>query len=201
MVVSQDTLGSFIPNKKPKMVVMGTMVAICARTLDGVKPENPPFYYHNPRNHFWRVMQNLLEPKKEVKGLSVEEKIDFLNRNGVAITNLVQEIIVPNSEANDPSDTILFKAQKNRRIQFKKIPKEVKKILEETPVFFTCRRKTGIEKLLIGYKETNKLKLSLDDVYYLPTPTRCNPKARAEMWRDEIKEHFKVRKIKNSLKV
>ena len=52
MVISQDTLGSFIPNQKPKMVIMGTMVAICARTLNGEKPEtNPLIFSPSPDYH------------------------------------------------------------------------------------------------------------------------------------------------------
>ena len=121
MVISQDNTPSFVPNKKPRFVILGTMVAICARSLNGQEPKEQTFYYHNNRNHFWRVMQHLLEPKQEVRRLTVPEKKAFLNRHRIMIQNLVHEIEVPNSEAHDPSDTILFKAFKKSRLSFKNI--------------------------------------------------------------------------------
>ena len=191
MVVSQDNTPSFIPDRKPRFVILGTMVAICARTLDGREPSEPTFYYHNNRNHFWRVMQHLLEPGEEIKKMTVEEKKSFLNRHRVMIQNLVQEIIVPNSEAKDPSDTVLFKAYKRNRIKFKKISAQNKKLMEKTPLLFTCRHKKGISQLVDGFFQTNGIaEEAKKNIWYLPTPTRCNPKDRSEIWREEISQFW-----------
>ncbi len=168
------------------MVILGTMVAICARSIDGEAPTDPVFYYHNNRNHFWKVLQYFFAPDLTPKTLTVPEKKSFLNQHGVAIANLVQEIEVPNREAADPSDTVLFAAQRKNRLQFKTASPKLKAILKNTPLFFTCRHKKGIQDLVTGYLEHNQLPQSLThEICYLPTPTRCNPHARAAVWRDE----------------
>lgn len=197
MVISQDNTQNFIPNKKPRLVILGTMVAICARTLDGREPDEETFYYHNNRNHFWRVMQHLLAPEKDViKNMTIDQKKRFLNKHGVAIHNLVSEIIVPNVEAHDPSDTILFKAHRNKRLKFKEVSPEVKKVLETTPKFFTCRYKKGIQDLVTGFLSFNNMDVQYrDKIWYLPTPTRCNPQARSEIWREEMNAFNKRLKL------
>ncbi|MCT4642716.1 MAG: hypothetical protein N4A33_10525 [Bacteriovoracaceae bacterium] len=188
MITHEDNLKFFIPKKKVKFVILGTMVAINARIIDGKAPKEDVFYYNNNRNHFWRVLQHLLDPKKEVKKrLTIKEKKDFLEKHGIAICNLVQKVIVPNKYKLDPSDTVLFEAFNKNRIEFKKIPPRVKKILKASPLFFTCRRKKGIDNLLGGFLETNSLNQAIkDQVWYLATPTRCNPEARAKLWEKEM---------------
>ncbi|NQZ18685.1 MAG: hypothetical protein HRT44_05435, partial [Bdellovibrionales bacterium] len=107
--------------------------------------------------------QNLLQPNKEViSKMTIVQKKKFLEKHRVMITNLVDEIVVPNSEANDPSDTILFKAQKLKRIKFKKLSPQVKELIETTPKFFTSRYKKGIKDLMTGYLETNNLDINIE---------------------------------------
>lgn len=189
MVISQDNVPSFIPKSKPRMVILGTMVAICARDFEGHRPQKV-FYYHNNRNHFWKVLQHLFEPKRDPIKMTVLEKKQFLEKWGIAICNLVHEIEVSNQDKNDPSDTILFKAHKRKKLKFKTANKKLKTILETTPLYFTCRSKTGISKLVEGYFQHNKLNDELaETIWYLPTPTRCNPKARSLLWKDEMQAH------------
>jgi hypothetical protein len=194
MVTHEDNLKFFLPKTEVKFVILGTMVAINARTIDGFGPEDDVFYYNNNRNHFWRVLQYLLEPKKEAKkNLTIKEKKEFLEKHGIAICNLVQKIEVPNKFKHDPSDTVLFDAFKKRKIEFKSIPMRLKKVLLEKPLFFTCRRKKGIENLLDGFLQKNSLDSQLKDrVWYWPTPTRCNPQARALLWKEEM-ENFQTK--------
>ncbi len=189
MVIAQDKTHSFIPDQPPRLIILGTMVAICARTLNGQAPEGATFYYHNNRNHFWRVMQHLFDPKDDVKKMSIADKKRFLNKHRIMIQNLVYEVSVPNSESNDPSDTILFKAYNKNRIKFKKLDPKAKKIIETTPKFFNCRYKKGISNLVDGFFEENKISSHIkDEICYLPTPTRCNPKARSLLWKNEMLE-------------
>ncbi len=189
MVIHEDNLKYFLPKKDIQFVILGTMVAINARAIDGMKPQDEVFYYNNNRNHFWRVLQYLLEPKKEIKKkLTIKEKRAFLERNGIGICNLVQKVEVPNKFKLDPSDTVLFDAYKKGRIEFKKIPPRVKSVLEQVPLYFTCRRKKGIDQLIDGFLERNSLDLMIKErIWYWPTPTRCNPLARANVWRKEMK--------------
>lgn len=193
MVLHKDSLKAFIPKKGVQFVIMGTMVAINARTIDGKKPELPIFYYNNNRNHFWRVLQHLLQPHQEVKKqLSIIEKKQFLEKHGIAIVNLVDQVTVKNSQKEDPSDTVLFEAYKAKRIDYKKVSNRVKKILTTKPIFFTSRSKKGINDLVDGFLEKNKLpEETKKQMWFWPTPTRCNPLARSLMWKKEMKAHLK----------
>jgi hypothetical protein len=195
MVVHEDLLRHFIPKNDIKFMILGTMVAINARVINGIKPKEDVFYYNNNRNHFWRVLQSLLEPNKTViKNLSILEKKNLLNRNGIAICNLVKKVEVPNRYKYDPSDTVLFEAYGNSKIEFKTVSNKMKKVLTNSPLFFTCRRKKGIELLLEGFLLKNKIKLNIrEQIWYWPTPTRCNPQARAKIWKQEMIQFQKNR--------
>ncbi|OFZ28346.1 MAG: hypothetical protein A2622_04385 [Bdellovibrionales bacterium RIFCSPHIGHO2_01_FULL_40_29] len=190
MIISKDEIATFIPERKPRFVILGTMGSICARTINGIKPENA-FFYHSNRNHFWKVLQLVCEPNKIPKTFSVDEKVAFLNKWRIAVANIVQEISIKENECNDPSDGILFKAHRGGLLKFKTVSSEFKSILKTAPIFFTCRRKKGIETLLVGYFGVNKLGTDLSTrVWYLPTPTRCNPQKRSSVWNSEIKDHI-----------
>jgi len=67
MIIHEDPLNSFIPKKEVKFIILGTMVAINARIIDGHIPNEEFFYYNNNRNHFWRVLQYLMNPKIKTK--------------------------------------------------------------------------------------------------------------------------------------
>lgn len=192
MLLSEDNTPSFYPKNKPKLVILGTMVAICARTIDGRPPQEKVFYYHNNRNHFWRVLQKLCSPDVETKTrLTINEKKSLLNQYGIAIINLVQSIKITKKDSLDPSDTILFAAHKKGKLEFKAISQREKKIIESTPLAFTCRSKPGIQRLINGYWEKNQITPGKHkDILFLATPTRCNPENRAQEWRNEIIEHY-----------
>ena len=93
MVLHEDPLKTFIPKRKTVFVILGTMVAINARVIDGEAPAEQTFYYNNNRNHFWRVLQALMVPDKEAKkNLTISEKKSFLEHHGVAICNHQQRV-------------------------------------------------------------------------------------------------------------
>ncbi len=188
MVTHEENLKFFIPKTEVRLVILGTMVAINARIIDGEKPMDEVFYYNNNRNHFWRVLQYLFNPNQDVKKrLTIKEKKEFLESHGIAICNLVHKVEVPNKFKLDPSDTVLFDAYKKNKIQYKKLTPKVKSILKNSPLYFTCRRKKGIELLLDGFLDHNNLSRELkDQIWYWATPTRCNPESRAQMWKKEM---------------
>jgi len=188
MIKHKDEIPVFIPKGNVNFIILGTMGSINARSIDDQKPEGEFFYYNNSRNHFWKVIQLLLNPKKEAeKNWSVKDKKAFLQKHGIAMTNIVDEAIVPNKDALDPSDTILFDAHKKGRVTFKTLSPRFRKLMKTTPLFFTCRRKPGIEKLLLGLLQENNLENDLiNHVWYWPTPTRCNPLARSILWKKEM---------------
>lgn len=201
MVLHEDAMKAFLPKEKINFIIMGTMVAINARSIDGSPIEEEVFYYNNNRNHFWKVMQHLMEANKEPKKFSIKEKKDFLNKHGIAIINLVQSVEVKNSQKLDPSDTVLFESYSKGKIGYKKLSPKVKKALKNSPIFFTCRNKKGIQNLIDGFWDYNKLEDSLqENIWFLPTPTRCNPLARSKMWKSEILLHLKNKGLNNFFK-
>lgn len=193
VVIHKDEIPSFIPKGKPKLIILGTMCAINARTINGIKPKEDFFYYNNNRNHFWKVLQYLFEPKAEPIKMTIKEKKAFLNKHSIAIQNLVYEAKVPNKYIHDPSDTVLFEAFKKNNVKFKSLSKRDRSYFEKIPLFFTCRYKKGIKNLLEGFLRQNDLDLSLvDQTWYWPTPTRCNPYDRSQIWKKEMDDFLKI---------
>ena len=191
MIIQRDEIPSFIP-KNPKAIFLGTMCALNARTINAQHPSEDFFYYNDNRNHFWKILQYIYDPKIEPRKLSINEKKSFLTKHQIGIQNLVYEIQTPNNQKLDPSDTILFECLKKKRIIFKSLlPKEIK-MLSNTPLYFTCRYKKGIHQLLEGFLHHNGLSENImDRTWYLKTPTRCNPFNRSQEWIQEMKEHIK----------
>jgi G:T/U-mismatch repair DNA glycosylase len=188
MVTSRDEIASFIPEKRPKLVILGTMAAISARSVDGCRPETP-FFYANNRNHFWRILQLVFDENRKPQQLSVSEKQSLLNFRQIAMANLVQEIEVEPVEAHNPSDAVLIKAMRKNRLRFKAVSSDFKEILKSTAVFFTCRENKGIQNLVDGYLEFNNLDTVLrEKIIYLPSPTRCNPQSRSLIWKEKMRK-------------
>lgn len=186
MISQKDEIPSFIP-KKPEFIILGTMCAINARTIDGKRPEGDFFYYNDNRNHFWKILQYIMEPTTVPVRMKINEKKYFLKKHKIGIQNLVSEIYIPNNAKLDPSDTVLFECQKKNRISFKKISEENRKIIQNSRTFFTCRHKKGIQLLLEGFLKANKMDLSLiENTHYLKSPTRCNPYERSQEWISEM---------------
>jgi len=201
MITHEDPLKSFIPKREVQFVILGTMVAINGRIIDGEKPQEPFFYYNNNRNHFWRILQYLTNPKLKAgnhsKRLTISEKKKLLEENGIAIINLVHRVIVPNKDKNDPSDSILFHAFKRNRLELKKVSPKVRSILQNKPLFFTCRKKKGIDQLIDSFIKENKLSNIKENTWYWATPTRCNPYKRSLEWKEEM-DNFTLERARNS---
>lgn len=193
MIKSKDEIATFIPDDEPRFIILGTMGAINTRTINGVKPQDV-FFYNNSRNHFWRVLQLVFEPLEIAKLSSVSEKKAFLNKYKIAMTNIVQEIEILEKDINNPSDDILFKAHRSGKLKFKSEPLIFRELMQSKPIFFTCREKKNIQLLVNGYCEENELKdFSNERVWFLPTPTRCNPESRSLIWRNEMAMHMKAK--------
>lgn len=186
LISVQDNILEFIPKRTTNMVILGTMASINARQVGNKKPESA-FYYHSPHNRFWQVIWYAMGEKNKFNLNTIQKKKKFLEKHGVAMTNIVHEIRVSKKFASNPSDIILFEAQKNKRLKFKSVSKRFKKILNSKPVLFTCKNKKGIQNLIQKFQELN----GLDDdffkkVQYLASPTRCNPKQKSRSWKKTI---------------
>ncbi|MBI2522303.1 MAG: hypothetical protein HYV97_17925 [Bdellovibrio sp.] len=83
MATIKDTIVEFIPDKKVHIVILGTMASRIARITENQIPKSP-FYYHNPHNHFWKVIA-LAVSRQEPIPKSHEEKKAFLTKYGIAM--------------------------------------------------------------------------------------------------------------------
>jgi G:T/U-mismatch repair DNA glycosylase len=129
MIIQKDEIPSYIPDN-PRLIILGTMCAINARTINGKRPVEDFFYYNDNRNHFWKILQYIFNPSGDPKRLSINEKKNFLKKHRVGIQNLVAEIQIPNNEKLDPSDTVLFECWRKKKIKYKTLSPMHKKNYE-----------------------------------------------------------------------
>ncbi|UMZ72970.1 DNA-deoxyinosine glycosylase [Natranaerofaba carboxydovora] len=91
---------SFAPiiDDKSKVLILGTM--------PGGKSLEERQYYANPRNQFWKIIDNLFD---ETLPTDYEEKIEFLKNNGIALWDVLKACYregsldsnIKNEEVND----------------------------------------------------------------------------------------------------
>lgn len=190
MIVSKDQIPSFIPTKNPKLIILGTMASVAAREVGDNKSHFDSFYYHNKNNHFWRILQLVFEPKSPPQKFeNSREKKEFLNKWQIAMANIISEIHISDTYAQDPSDKVIFESFQKGQVNFKKVSPKFKSILKTTPIFFTCSQNKYIDQLLRAYFKANKLNIDVDkSVKFLMTPTRCNPMERSFGWKLRMAE-------------
>lgn len=178
-----DEIPTFIPkNSETRYVILGTMASACARNIKGVT-EKGPFFYQSTRNNFWRILAYIFE--EDYSSLKeVQERRDFLERHGIAVTNLVGLVKLKEEDIDNPDDLLLFDAHedvKQKRIEFKKLNDDFKDLLMLKPVFFTCLEKPRLRELINSYFEYNNI--SQPQIQFLPSPTRCSSEERGERWK------------------
>lgn len=194
MIISRDEIKTFIPKKNPKLVILGTMASINARTINGHCKSEEPFYYNNNQNRFWKIMQVIFD-KNPKPGFfeNVAQKKIFLEKHQIALANIVYEIEISNGSEKNASDEIIFEANNNKQLKVKKIEDDFKTVLQSTPVFFTCLNKPKLNSLLNKYYKENNLNTSLiDKICYLHSPTRVKYELRSEQWREQISLEVKL---------
>ncbi len=186
MIKSRDMIPEYIP-QNPKLIILGTMCSVNAREIDGAVKKAPPFFYHDNRNRFWKILQYLFEEIDNPPFLSVAEKKAYLEKWGVAIGNVVDTMELKMSDSQDASDEIIYSAFKKNRVQTKKVRPAFRKLLQTRPLFFTCKRKPKLDLLLLDYLKKNKVAPSrLEEILFLHTPTRKAHATLAEIWRDDL---------------
>lgn len=185
-MILEDPLKNFIPRARPQIIMLGTMVTSSARSINGRDP-GEVFYYHNNVNHFWRILNFVFEGDIPFELKSIQKKKAFLEKHRIAIFNLVKQVETSRAEMKDSSDDLLFRCHKASRVQFKSLSAREQKIFKTTPLYFTCRYKSGIKRLILGYLKANSIEEDLiHEISFLPSPTRCNPWDRSRVWREEI---------------
>lgn len=184
MTKHEDEIEEFIPKRETEFVILGTMGSMNARTVNDQKPDEA-FYYNDSRNQFWNVLQLVFRPDHTPEKLSIDQKKSFLEEHGIAMCNIVKVAYVDDEFAKSPSDQALFQAYDSNNLTFKKVSNEFREILGTKKIYFTCNYKKHIGKLLSGFFDLNGIEIvPKDGVCFLPSPTRCNAKARSLRWVD-----------------
>lgn len=181
-IVVKDEIDTFIPrSNKVNYIILGTMASCCARTIGEVIPQEA-FYYHNSKNHCWKMLSNIFYGEvRDMKKLI--DRQNLLEEFGIAMANIVKSAEVPESESLNPADSVLFDAHALKKLETKKISDEFKHLLQTRPIFFTCKSKPALTSLLEEYFSANKLDQNLiQKIHYLPSPTRCSPVDRSSDW-------------------
>lgn len=79
-----------VRDKNSRILILGSFPSVLSRQHD--------FYYANPQNRFWKVLERLLE---DDAGLTKEERTAFCYRHGIALYDVIESCdIVGSSDSS-----------------------------------------------------------------------------------------------------
>ena len=147
-----------IYDKNSKILILGTMPSVKSRSVG--------FYYGNPKNRFWKVLEEIFEEK-------VKDKKEFLLKRGIALWD-----VLASCEIEGSSDASIKKA----------VPNDLEKIIHNShiEIIFTTG-KTAYKYYMQFFKE----KIDLP-VYCLPSPSPANCRIKKE----ELRKSYEIIKEK-----
>jgi G:T/U-mismatch repair DNA glycosylase len=176
MLIKHKFLDKY-PIEGKKILIIGTFNpdTIC----------NPAkFFYGRSKNYFWTLLPKTLKQESLQKS-SPEERIAFLQRNQIELTDLVYSAILTEDEIGDYSDATLDKNIKDWNTD------NIKKALEkgETKcVFFTRKTFSGVPNIkkrimeIEDFCKKRQIKFCL-----LPTPARFTNRTKMTEWEENFK--------------
>lgn len=146
-----------IYDKDSKILILGSFPSIVSRK------EN--FYYANPTNRFWRILEILFNTKLD----SIETKKEFLYKNHIALYDSILSCEIKSS-----SDSSISKV----------VPPDLKEIVDNSKIkMIFCNGKTSYNY----YMKYNYPKVLIQPIV-LPSSSAAN--ARLKL--DDLVEHYKV---------
>jgi G:T/U-mismatch repair DNA glycosylase len=166
-----------------KYLMVGKKIVIIGTFNPDVKENKAEFFYGRSKNYFWNLLPKVFgyEPLKEK---SVEEKIKFLNDNGIELTDLIYEADIDENKTDNYSDENLKNVVKWNT---ENIINTLKKGHTEE-VYFT--RKT-FNKIGNIKKEIEKIKKFCEEngikFRFLPTPARFESNEKLKEWKEKFK--------------
>ena len=144
-------------DKDSKILILGSFPSIISRK------EN--FYYANPTNRFWRILEILFNTKLD----SVATKKEFLSKNHIALYDSILSCEIKSS-----SDSSIRKV----------VPTNLKEIIDNSNIkMIFCNGKTSYNY----YMKYNYPKVLIQPIV-LPSSSAAN--ARLKL--DDLVEHYKV---------
>ena len=138
-----------------KILILGSMPSIKSRELN--------FYYANPTNRFWKIFEILFNTKLT----TIEEKINFLHKNHIALFDVFKSVeIKKSSDSSIKNYTLndLSPITSNNKIN---------------AIFITGK------KAYETFIKNNSLDIK---VFYLPSPSSANAKLNL----NDLVNHYKI---------
>lgn len=82
-------------DKNSKILILGS--------FPSVKSREGCFFYHHPQNRFWKTLAGVLE---QPVPSSIEDKRDFLLRNGIAVWDVIASCTITGSSDSSIRDVV-----------------------------------------------------------------------------------------------
>ncbi len=148
-------------DENSKILILGSLPSVISREKN--------FYYANPTNRFWMILENIFN----VKLNTPEEKEKFLLKNNIALWDVIKSCDIKGS-----SDSFIKDVKVNN----------IKEIIKNSKIkYIFCTGKTS-------YNLFNKyIKVNIP-VSYLPSPSSANAKMKLN---DLINEYKVIKKYLN----
>lgn len=158
--MSNELISGFKPiyDSNSEILILGSFPSVASRKSN--------FYYGNPRNKFWETIAKIYN---ENLPKTIEEKIEFLYKNKIALWDIVESCDIVGS-----ADTNI----KNFKVV------NLSKILAFSKIFaIICNGKKSYEILIKNYNLPIK-------VYYLPSTSPANVSFSEEKWVEGFKKIY-----------
>ncbi|RDU22538.1 DNA-deoxyinosine glycosylase [Anaerosacchariphilus polymeriproducens] len=153
-----------IYNQESKILILGT--------FPSVKSREGNFYYHHPRNRFWRVLSSIIGVKQPE---TIEDKKNMLLQNCIAIWDVIYSCdikassdssiqnVVPNDIANllnnSNIETIYANGGKSYELYNRYCYKNTKKDIIKLPSTSPANASYSLDKLIESWSSAIQLEL------------------------------------------
>lgn len=163
------------PLEGKKILIIGTFnpETIC----------NPAdFFYSRARNFFWELLPAMFNKEDSLKGKEPKEKIEFLKRHDIELTDLILFADIEERYLGEYGDDKLSVPEEEGGWNTENIINILKQG-NTKEVYFTRKSFQGVQKI---QKEIKKIEAYCQEseikFRYLPTPARFCNKGKKEEW-------------------
>ncbi len=176
MIHIKHRLGEYKNKENIKILILGT--------FNPDTPNNPAdFFYGRNKNYLWNLLPKVFG-YKELKGASIEDKEKFMHIFKIGFTDIIQEVCIENGEETNYADNYIDN-KVSKWIDFEAFINQFQSIEK---VFFTRKTFSDVPKIKKYLEHIKSICLKHNiKLYYLPTPSRFENKAKLKEWSTIIK--------------
>lgn len=139
-------------------------------SFPSVKSRAEGFYYGHPRNRFWKVLAAVW---KEEEPKTIQEKKEFLFRNGIALYDVIEECDIIGSSDSSIKNVI---------------PSDLSSIFETAKINAVFTNGKTADRLYQKYQQTKVGRASVCLPSTSPANAAFSLEKLAEIWADAIKK-------------